>query len=103
MRLLDFVPGWSEEGRTAGHHLVEKHADGVDIRTRIEIGFALALLRRHVLSSPSKRLSFSIRLLGSTGLLTHELRQAEVEQPGPREIRSQKDVLGFEVQVDVTG
>ena len=54
--VLLHLGGVAPERRRARQHLVEHHAQRIDVAARVDVGARLALLGRHVLGRPGRRL-----------------------------------------------
>ncbi len=91
-----------DERRPAGQHLVQHHAQRVDVGAVVDLAGAPALLRRHVDRRPHQRADARLhRLRQIAGV--HDLRDAEVEQLDvrpPRRRRQQLDVVRLEIAVN---
>ena len=85
-----------------GEHLVQQHADGVEIGARVDLALGAQLLGRHVQRRAHDRAFFGEPLLDVVALLAHT-RDAEVEELDRVAVpvaRADIDVLGLEIAMD---
>ena len=89
------------EGRVAGEHLVENHAEAVDVGARIDVVVG-ALLGRHVARRADQRAGLGERVERARGVLL-QLGDAEVQHLDEQRVvvvAREDDVRGLEVAVD---